>query len=69
MERVMASSNGVMRRAWGLYDAEKMQGLPTAVQIVGGRLQEERVLWAMERVEHALNDMGEVYRGIEIEID
>ena len=69
MKRVQQSSNGVMRRAWGLYDAEKMHGLPTAVQIVGGRLQEEKVLWAMDRVANALNDMGEVYRGIEIELD
>ena len=31
-----------------------MSGLPVAVQVVGQRLTEERVLGAMERIERAL---------------
>ncbi|TGZ80643.1 acetamidase [Ascodesmis nigricans] len=61
--------NGVEKRAWELYDAEKMEGLPTAVQIIGGRWEEEKVLWGMERVVESLASEGKVYRGIEVEID
>jgi Asp-tRNA(Asn)/Glu-tRNA(Gln) amidotransferase A subunit family amidase len=39
-----------------LYDADAMHGLPVAVQIVGQRLEEEKVLAIMERVEAALGD-------------
>jgi len=38
------------------YDADKMHGLPVAVQIVGKRLEEEKVLAAMQRLEDALGD-------------
>ncbi|KAI5781302.1 acetamidase [Geopyxis carbonaria] len=62
-------ANGVHRKVWGLYDADKMHGLPTAVQIVGGRLQEEKVLWGMERVQRALTEAGTSYQGIEVDVD
>lgn len=39
-----------------LYDADSMHGLPVAVQIVGQRLEEEKVLTIMERVEDALGE-------------
>lgn len=39
-----------------LYDADAMHGLPVGVQIVGQRLQEEKVLAIMERVEGALGE-------------
>lgn len=55
--------NGVARGAYKHYDADKMHGLPVAVQIVGQRLQEERVLAYMERVEEAL---GKKYDPLEI---
>jgi Asp-tRNA(Asn)/Glu-tRNA(Gln) amidotransferase A subunit family amidase len=48
-----------------LYDANSMHGLPVAVQIVGQRLQEEKVLTIMERVEAALGDAK--YQLMEIE--
>ena len=48
--------NGVAKGAYKLYDAEAMHGLPVAVQIVGRRLEEEKVLAIMERVEAALGD-------------
>lgn len=47
-------ANGVARGAYKHYDAEAMDGLPVAVQVVGRRLEEERVLAAMERIEAAL---------------
>jgi Asp-tRNA(Asn)/Glu-tRNA(Gln) amidotransferase A subunit family amidase len=46
--------NGVAQGAYKLYDAEAMHGLPVGVQIVGRRLEEEKVLAIMKRVEDAL---------------
>ena len=40
--------------AYKLYDATAMHGLPVAVQVVGQRLEEEKVLAVMQRIEHAL---------------
>jgi Asp-tRNA(Asn)/Glu-tRNA(Gln) amidotransferase A subunit family amidase len=48
--------NGVAKGAYMHYDADKMHGLPVAVQIVGKRLEEEKVLAAMQRLEDALGD-------------
>jgi Asp-tRNA(Asn)/Glu-tRNA(Gln) amidotransferase A subunit family amidase len=46
--------NGVARGAYKLYDAEAMHGLPVGVQVVGNRLEEEKVLAVMARIEDAL---------------
>lgn len=48
--------NGVAQGAYKYYDATKMHGLPVGVQIVGRRLEEEKVLSIMQRVEDALGD-------------
>lgn len=48
--------NGVAQGAYKLYDAEAMHGLPVGVQVVGRRLQEEKVLAIMKRLEDALGD-------------
>ena len=53
--------------AYRHYDAEKMHGLPVAVQVVGQRLQEEKVLAVMERIEEALVQTGGKYDLLEIE--
>lgn len=50
------ANHALARGAWMHYDAAKMAGLPTAVQIVGRRWQEEKVLGCMEVVEKALED-------------
>jgi Asp-tRNA(Asn)/Glu-tRNA(Gln) amidotransferase A subunit family amidase len=44
-----------------------MHGLPVAIQVVGQRLQEEKVLAIMERVESALEIHGGKYTLLEIE--
>ena len=44
-----------------------MHGLPVAVQVVGQRLQEERVLAFMDKVEQALEDTGGKYDLLEID--
>ena len=46
--------NGVAQGAYKLYDATAMHGLPVAVQVVGQRLEEEKVLAVMQRIERAL---------------
>lgn len=58
--------NGVAAGAYEHYNADEMHGLPVAVQIVGQRLQEEKVLAAMERVEAALERHGGKYELLEI---
>lgn len=50
----MKQLNGVARGAYKHYDAAAMHGLPVAVQIVGQRLEEEKILAIMERIEASL---------------
>ncbi|KAH8716771.1 amidase signature domain-containing protein [Phaeosphaeriaceae sp. PMI808] len=59
--------NGVAKGAYKHYDAEKMAGLPVAVQVVGRRLEEEKVLAIMERVEDALDRHGGRYELLEVD--
>lgn len=54
--------NGVARGAYKHYDAIKMAGLPVGVQVVGRRLEEEKVLACMEQLEKALEAKGEKYQ-------
>lgn len=48
--------NGVAQGAYKLYDATAMHGLPVGVQVIGRRLEEEKVLAIMERIEDALGE-------------
>ncbi|PVH76408.1 amidase signature enzyme [Cadophora sp. DSE1049] len=57
--------NGVAQGAYKHYDATAMHGLPVAVQIVGQRLEEEKVLAVMTRIEKALGD--DKYQLLEID--
>ncbi|KAI2699425.1 hypothetical protein CBS147332_8311 [Penicillium roqueforti] len=50
----LGCDNGIARGAWKHYDSAKMAGLPTAVQVVGRRWEEEHVLGYMAAVEKAL---------------
>ncbi|KAG6810989.1 hypothetical protein H0H92_009528 [Tricholoma furcatifolium] len=53
--------------AYSAYDVEGMHGLPLGVQIVGRRLEEERVLEAMKIVQDALRQQGNVFtRQVEV---
>ncbi|KAJ6015883.1 Amidase [Penicillium herquei] len=72
--RRLGSDHAVARGAWKHYDAIQMAGLPTAVQIVGRRWQEEQVLGYMSVVEQALEkyrdpQTGESSRYTLLEID
>ncbi|KAL8949243.1 MAG: hypothetical protein Q9222_004632 [Ikaeria aurantiellina] len=59
--------NGVARGAYKYYDAVKMHGLPVAVQVVGRRLQEEKVLAIMERVQACLEGEDKAYELLGLE--
>jgi Asp-tRNA(Asn)/Glu-tRNA(Gln) amidotransferase A subunit family amidase len=62
----VSKMNGVARGAYKHYDAVKMAGLPVAVQVVGRRLEEEKVLACMEQLENALEAKGEKYQLLEV---
>ena len=59
--------NGVAKGAYVHYDSTKMAGLPVGVQVVGRRLEEEKVLGAMERIESLLEAKGKKYELLEVE--
>lgn len=61
----MKKLNGVAQGAYKFYDATAMHGLPVGVQIVGRRLEEEKVLTIMQRVEDALG--GAKYEPLDID--
>lgn len=52
----MNKLNGVAQGAYKLYNAQAMHGLPVGVQVVGRRLEEEKVLAVMKRLEDALGE-------------
>ncbi|KAK9479051.1 amidase signature domain-containing protein [Lipomyces japonicus] len=54
--------NAIARSTYKNYDPEKMHGLPVGVQIVGRRLEEEKVLKIMEHTIDALKDIGVEYK-------
>jgi len=58
-------NNAVAKGAYKDYDADKMHGLPVGVQIVARRLEEEKVIWGLEKVKSALDDAGEGYVVVE----
>ncbi|KAF2460147.1 amidase signature domain-containing protein [Lineolata rhizophorae] len=43
---------------WELYDLEQMEGLPVSVQVVGRKLEEEKVLGVAEVVERVVREEG-----------
>lgn len=60
-------SNGVAKGAYKHYDSGDMAGLPCAVQVVGRRLQEEKVLGYIHAVERALNADGVIYEHLDLD--
>ncbi|KAK5128665.1 hypothetical protein LTR08_003937 [Meristemomyces frigidus] len=62
----VSKMNAVARGAYKHYDAVKMAGLPVAVQVVGRRLEEEKVLACMQRLEDALEAKGERYELLKV---
>ncbi|KAJ3512848.1 hypothetical protein NLJ89_g3278 [Agrocybe chaxingu] len=54
--------NNVEKRAYRQYDSEGMHGLPVGVQVVGQRLEEEKVLEGMKIIEKLLKEDGKEYQ-------
>jgi Asp-tRNA(Asn)/Glu-tRNA(Gln) amidotransferase A subunit family amidase len=48
----------IAQKAYGTYDADAMHGLPVGIQLVGRRLEEEKVLEGMFVLRDALRRMG-----------
>jgi Asp-tRNA(Asn)/Glu-tRNA(Gln) amidotransferase A subunit family amidase len=57
-----AQMNSVAQNVYGIYDAKTMHGLPVGVQVVGRRLEEEKVLGGMKVVRAALAAAGTVFK-------
>ncbi|KAI6045330.1 amidase signature enzyme [Pisolithus marmoratus] len=58
--------NAIERNNYHMYDAEAMDGLPVGVQVVGRRLDEERVLEGMKLIRGLMADAGLAYQGISL---
>ncbi|KAI6132324.1 amidase signature enzyme [Pisolithus thermaeus] len=56
--------NAIERDNYSMYNAEAMDGLPVGVQVVGRRLDEERVLEGMKLIHGLMADAGLTYQGI-----
>ena len=52
--------------AYRCYDADDMHGLPVGMQIVGRRLEEEKVLEGMKLIESLLKSRGIAYEHMSI---
>lgn len=59
--------NRVAKGAYVNYDANKMHGLPVGIQLVGQRLEEEKVLKGMEVIEDSLAQNGTVFKHLNAE--
>ena len=53
--------NKIEKDAYVGYNADEMQGLPVGVQIVGRRLEEEKVLEGMKLIDGLLKGNGIAY--------
>ena len=59
-------SNEIARSAYAMYDAKAMSGLPVGVQIVGQRLEEEKVLEGMKLIQIALKAKQVVFHSLDV---
>ncbi|KZT66577.1 amidase signature enzyme [Daedalea quercina L-15889] len=53
--------NAIEAQQYRMYDAQQMHGLPVGVQVVGKRLEEEKVLEGMKIIEGLLKKEGRAY--------
>jgi len=54
--------NAIERGAYQYYDSKDMHGLPVGVQVVGQRLEEEKVMEGMKMIETLLRADGLEYK-------
>ena len=55
------AKNAIEAQQYRIYDAQQMHGLPVGVQVVGKRLEEEKVLEGMKIIEGLLKQEGKAY--------
>ena len=60
--RALGPRNKIEKDVYVGYDADDMHGLPVGVQIVGRRLEEEKVLEGMKLIKGLLKSEGIAYR-------
>lgn len=58
--------NAIEAGSYKMYDASKMHGLPVGVEVVGKRLEEEKVLEGMKIIEKLLKQDGKAYTLLEV---
>ena len=66
LPRVFRPGNKIEKDAYVGYNADEMHGLPVGVQIVGRRLEEEKVLEGMKLIEGLLKSNKIAYAHIPI---
>ncbi|EGO29133.1 hypothetical protein SERLADRAFT_433136 [Serpula lacrymans var. lacrymans S7.9] len=54
--------NGIERSNYKMYDAYSMHGLPVGVQVIGKRLEEEKVMEGMKIVQKLMKEAGMEYQ-------
>ncbi|PHH83286.1 hypothetical protein CDD82_2466 [Ophiocordyceps australis] len=59
--------NGLAQGAYKLYNADAMHGLPVGVQVIGRRLEEEKVLAMMQRLKGALERDKHSFQLLEVD--
>jgi len=57
--------NAIEKGSYKMYDSAAMHGLPVGVQVVGRRLEEEKVMEGMKIVQHLLKKDGFGYQLLE----
>jgi Asp-tRNA(Asn)/Glu-tRNA(Gln) amidotransferase A subunit family amidase len=61
LPRDFKATNAIEVGAYAMYNAVDMHGLPVGVQVVGRRLEEEKVLEGMKIIEGLLKKDGKAY--------
>lgn len=65
LTKPIKARNTIEKDAYLGYDADHMHGLPVGVQVVGRRLEEEKVLEGMKIIEALLKKGGNAYTLLE----
>lgn len=66
LSSTLKARNAIEKGAYAMYDAQKMHGLPVGVQVVGRRLEEEKVLEGMKIIEGLLKREGKGYTLLDV---
>ncbi|THU96218.1 amidase signature enzyme [Dendrothele bispora CBS 962.96] len=56
--------NTICKNVYSCYNSDEMHGLPLGVQVIGRRMEEEKVIEGMKVVESALKRSGTVFEGL-----